>query len=90
MKKLYIFLFILIFTISTGAQEPAKSGESKTAADDSVTVKSGGKFNLPPEKTRPVTVARFDAAPVIDGRLDDEAWKSAPVLKDFYQVSPGV
>ncbi len=26
---------------------------------------------------------------VIDGKLDDEAWKSAQVLKDFIQTSPG-
>jgi hypothetical protein len=32
---------------------------------------------------------RFDKAPVIDGKLDDEVWKQAIVLKDFYQVQPG-
>jgi len=91
MKKLCVFLFVLIFTISIKAQEssPAKSDETKTVADNSLTVKSGGKFNLPPEKTSPVNVVKFIAAPVIDGKLDDEAWKSAPVLKDFYQTSPG-
>jgi len=92
MKNLWVFLFVLIFTISIQAQEtsPAKPDESKTAAaDDSITVKSDGKFNLPPEKTRPVNVVKFTAAPIIDGKLDDEAWKSAPILKDFYQTSPG-
>ncbi|HWS86178.1 MAG TPA: DUF5916 domain-containing protein [Pyrinomonadaceae bacterium] len=44
---------------------------------------------LPPEKTQPVRIARFDKAPVIDGKLDDEIWKSAAVLKDFYQINPG-
>ena len=44
---------------------------------------------LPPEKTSPVTVARFEKPPVIDGRLDDDVWKSALVLKDFYQIQPG-
>jgi len=32
---------------------------------------------------------RFDKPPVIDGKLDDEIWKQAKVLKDFYQVQPG-
>jgi len=32
---------------------------------------------------------RFDKAPVIDGKLDDEIWKTAAVLKDFYQINPG-
>jgi len=44
---------------------------------------------LPPEKAAPVRVPRFDARPVIDGRLDEEVWKQAVVLRDFYQVSPG-
>ena len=32
---------------------------------------------------------KFDKPPVIDGKLDDEVWKHAIVLKDFYQVQPG-
>ncbi|HEV2881124.1 MAG TPA: DUF5916 domain-containing protein [Pyrinomonadaceae bacterium] len=44
---------------------------------------------LAPEKAAPVRVARFDAAPVIDGKLDEEVWKRASVLKDFYQIQPG-
>src|SRR5207237_10259687 len=31
----------------------------------------------------------FAKPPVIDGKLDDEVWKQAAVLKDFYQVQPG-
>jgi hypothetical protein len=30
----------------------------------------------------------FDKAPVIDGKLDDDVWKSAAVFKDFYQWRP--
>ncbi len=44
---------------------------------------------LPPEKAQPVRIARFDKAPVIDGKLDDDIWKTAAVLKDFYQINPG-
>jgi hypothetical protein len=44
---------------------------------------------VPPEKATPIVVPRFDKPPVIDGKLDDEAWKHAAVFKDFYQVSPG-
>jgi hypothetical protein len=44
---------------------------------------------LPPEKAQPVRLPRFDKPPVIDGKLDDEVWKQAVVLKDFYQVQPG-
>lgn len=44
---------------------------------------------IPPEKAKPITIPRFDKPPVIDGKLDDEVWKQAVVLKDFLQVSPG-
>jgi hypothetical protein len=44
---------------------------------------------VPPEKAKPIVVPRFDKPPVIDGKLDDEVWKHAAVLTDFYQVSPG-
>ena len=30
----------------------------------------------------------FSKAPVIDGKLDDEVWKTAAVFKDFYQWRP--
>ena len=33
------------------------------------------KVTVPPEKAVPLHVSRFDKAPVIDGKLDDEVWK---------------
>ena len=39
------------------------------------------------EKT--VRVVRVDAAPVIDGQLDDAAWGHADVIDDFHQIRPG-
>ena len=43
---------------------------------------------LPPEKAQPVKMTLFAKPPVIDGKLDDEVWKSASVFKDFYQWRP--
>ncbi len=37
----------------------------------------------------PLHVTRFETSPVIDGKLDEEVWKTAAVFKDFYQTSPG-
>jgi hypothetical protein len=37
----------------------------------------------------PVKVSRFDKPPVIDGRLDEEVWQRAGVLRDFFQTEPG-
>ncbi|HEY3102911.1 MAG TPA: DUF5916 domain-containing protein [Pyrinomonadaceae bacterium] len=47
------------------------------------------KISIPPEKAAPIRVARFDQPPVIDGKLDDEAWTHATVFKDFIQTRPG-
>src|SRR5690349_1121144 len=44
---------------------------------------------IPPEKSQPITIPKFDKPPTIDGKLDEEVWKKAAVLKDFYQIRPG-
>lgn len=44
---------------------------------------------LPPEKANPGSVPKAEKPPVIDGKLDDEIWSKAFVMKDFYQTSPG-
>jgi hypothetical protein len=74
--------------------DPAKTaGEAKpagTPVDPSGTAKvSKGAPVLPPEKAQPVKLPSFAKPPTIDGKLDDEVWKSAVVLKDFYQIQPG-
>jgi hypothetical protein len=63
----------------------AKVGEAKTASPRS----SGKNAVVPPEKAQPVSLTRFDKPPVIDGKLDDDVWKTAVVLKDFYDIDPG-
>src|SRR6266508_5916681 len=50
---------------------------------------TASKISIPPEKAVPIRVARFDQPPVIDGKLDDEAWTHATVFKDFIQTRPG-
>lgn len=39
--------------------------------------------------TKTLEATRVDSAPVIDGILDDEAWKNLPVARDFYMFEPG-
>ncbi|MEK6335446.1 MAG: DUF5916 domain-containing protein [Acidobacteriota bacterium] len=67
------------------------SGPSATPSETPKANDAAGKpaIVLPPEKSRPVRLPRFEKPPVIDGKLDDEIWKQATVLKDFYQVQPG-
>ena len=47
----------------------------------------------PPGRTRNLVVAQTPAAPLIDGKLDDTVWSTAPVAKDFwvseYRRAPG-
>ncbi len=53
----------------------------------SVFAQDSVKKNTSAAKT--VTIPKFDSAPTIDGKLDDEIWKKAAVFKDFVQISPG-
>jgi len=39
--------------------------------------------------SEPVRIPRVKEPPVVDGRLDEQAWLSAAVFSDFYQVHPG-
>ena len=64
-------------------------GVISTSAQTSASLKKGARVKVPPEKASPVRIARLDTAPVIDGRLDEDIWKSASVFKDFYQTNPG-
>jgi hypothetical protein len=68
------------------------NGNSETTSSASTTTaaKTGkAALTLPPEKANPVKIPLFAKAPTIDGKLDDDIWKTATVLKDFYQVQPG-
>ncbi|MDQ3907642.1 MAG: carbohydrate binding family 9 domain-containing protein, partial [Acidobacteriota bacterium] len=66
-------------------------GQAADAAKAAAAGSNAARFAalLTPEKTAPAHVPRFDKPPVIDGQIDEEAWKHAAVLKDFYQTSPG-
>jgi len=65
----------------TNGSANSNSNTDKTAAKTRVTT--------PAEKQKPVVIPRLEKPPVIDGKLDDEVWKQAVVLKDFYQINPG-
>src|SRR6266568_5584544 len=94
MKNVILLLIILALTsVGALAQPSVTATPSSSPKEDASAVKPGAAAKpglvLPPEKAQPVRMPRFDKAPVIDGKLDDEIWKQATVLKDFYQVQPG-
>ena len=66
----------------------AKPDTSSPPAAKSNTIAGKSGFVLPPEKAQPVNLPLFAKPPVIDGKLDDDVWKSAAVFKDFYQWRP--
>src|SRR6266849_6141693 len=89
MKK--VPLLLLAIAVSVAATFAQSSSATNSSTPDPSKASGGGKHAivLPPEKAKPVKLPRFDKPPVIDGKLDDEVWKQAVVLKDFYQVQPG-
>jgi len=76
-------------TASAQPTPSASPGTNKLTGNGAAPATAKGSFVLPPEKANPVTIPRFDKPPVIDGKLDEEVWQKAVVLKDFYQIQPG-
>jgi len=69
---------------------PATNGTNGTNTSKTAPAAAAkGSFVLPPEKSQPVTIPKFEKPPVIDGKLDEDVWQKAAVLKDFYQIQPG-
>ena len=55
--------------------------------DDATVASSGAGYGMLTSRPR-VRATRTDAPPTIDGRLDDEVWRTAAMLSDFVQQSP--
>jgi uncharacterized protein DUF5916/cellulose/xylan binding protein with CBM9 domain len=75
---------------TTSAEVTRDAKASATPSNTATNAKAAtGAPVLPAEKAQPVRLPSFAKAPVIDGKLDDDVWKNAVVLKDFYQIQPG-
>ena len=81
MKTLLLLGCCLFCAFQSNAQQ---SGNSSIT-----TPKAKVKVSVPPEKLKPINIPRLDKPPTIDGKLNDDEWKQAVVLKDFYQINPG-
>ncbi|MGB7070463.1 MAG: DUF5916 domain-containing protein [Pyrinomonadaceae bacterium] len=96
MKNLIILLtFAFIPPHLFGQQETAASINSDVTTrgrivvgSRSVTTKKAEAF-IPAAKSREVGIPEVSSTITIDGRPNEEAWKSAAVFRDFYQTSPG-
>jgi len=84
MKRVPLLLVAIVVTASTVFSQPTPAPKATpSASPKSETSSSRPTIVLPPEKTQPDRMPRFDKPPVIDGKLDDEIWKQAALLKDF-------
>jgi hypothetical protein len=81
-------------TASGSTNAPATSkGAAPAAASSSANAAPGTSAArlaalLTPEKIAPARLVRFDKPPVIDGKMDEDVWKTATVFKDFSQFRP--
>jgi hypothetical protein len=87
-----LFLSCTVVAAQSGSSSPSptplSSPSSQVKAQSDIS-SAKSRAVIPPEKAKPIVMKRFDKPPVIDGKLDDEAWKQAVVIKDFLQTSPG-
>jgi hypothetical protein len=92
MRKLFFSLCLLTFFCCAVSAQISGTAPTSTNSASSVTevkkVPAKG-VEIPPEKRAPMTVPKITTPLVIDGKVDEEVWKTAAVFKDFYQTAPG-
>src|SRR5436190_6376138 len=96
MKILVPLTLVVILALGMAAQQPVTTINNSVnasgggAGGNDPLARPGGKVtSLPPEKARPMTIPMAASAPVIDGKINEEVWRSAAVFRDFYQTGPG-
>lgn len=89
MKYLLLALFSTFILFGQALGQTSNGTPIDGDGSATTSLAATNKVELPPEKRLPMVIPKSPSAPVIDGRLDDEAWKQAAVFKDFYQTSPG-
>lgn len=92
-QVLVLFLCCICLTAASAQNGPTTAVNSNSPADtksvSATTAESSTPEGFVAEKNKPAGLHRFEKAPVIDGILDDEIWKTATVFKDFVQTAPG-
>jgi hypothetical protein len=92
MKTFGLLFALILLSITSNAQlsgTAVGSSDGNSRATGTDTIQYGGKVPVPEEKRRPIVVPQLTTQIVIDGKLDEEAWKHAAVFKDFYNTGPG-
>jgi len=91
MKKLIPLFCLLVLSYSVFSQSTASgpSSSTTTVTDKKDDPKKVGRIEVPIEKRNPITIPKIAAPISIDGKPDEELWKTAAVFKDFIQTGPG-
>src|SRR4051794_8528857 len=87
MKKLVFIILVLLTSVYTAVSQPG--GVANTVAPANPVVTAPHRVEVPAEKAKPLRIPRLAKPPQIDGKLDEDVWKQAVVLRDFYQINPG-
>src|SRR5688500_5863237 len=87
MKYLINTISIVLILVNgiIAQSSPQPTPTVKKGNGDAVAIENPGYVS----KKSPVQLTKFAAPPVIDGVLNDEVWKTAPVFGDFIQIQPG-
>ena len=91
MRKFRATFALLLIGVSLQvlrAQSPVMN-MSSTGTNAGVPLVPNSKVLIPREKALPINIPFIANHPLIDGRVDDELWKTSAVFRDFYQTSPG-
>ena len=96
MRQVLSFFAIIFLAVclkaqsSTPTQSNALVNDSTSKLDEvKIVPRTGGKTPVPAEKAKAVGIPEISTPIIIDGHVDEDAWKTAAVFKDFYQTSPG-
>jgi Carbohydrate family 9 binding domain-like len=77
---------LLSFSIYSQAVTQTQTSESTSETPQNKANSSVDFLNI---KRDTVVVPKFDSSPIIDGKVNDEIWKKAKILRDFIQTAPG-
>jgi len=91
MRKIFVFICLVILFSGVEAQTNGNgaASTSNSAAAKGDSIKESSAISVPAEKLAPVTIPKVSLPIVVDGKPDEESWKTAAVFKDFYQTQPG-
>ncbi|HKP69420.1 MAG TPA: sugar-binding protein [Pyrinomonadaceae bacterium] len=86
--KATFIILTLAYAIFAQTRAESASTSTSTAAPSTSAASSMTETHYASKKDA-VQITKFTSAPTIDGVLNDEVWKTAPVFGDFLQVQPG-